>query len=91
MTKYGTDYQLVARFEKDVAMTDARAVPFFREDFETVVDNSNLSLPGWTNMVQSGSLFWKGTVYSGNGYAEFSISGTKVNSNIAWLIFNIHL
>jgi hypothetical protein len=29
---------------------------------------------------------WKGGVYSGNGYAEFVISGTKVNSNIAWLI-----
>ena len=86
LTKYGTDYQLVARSEKDVVMTDARAVPFFREDFETVVDNSNLSLPGWANIVQSGSLFWKGTVYSGNGYAEFSISGTKVNSNITWLI-----
>jgi hypothetical protein len=25
-------------------------------------------------------------VYSGNGYAEFAISGTKVVSNIAWLI-----
>jgi hypothetical protein len=27
----------------------------------------------------------EGGVYSGNGYAEFVISGTKVNSNIAWL------
>ena len=50
------------------------------------MDKSNLSLPGWANIVQSGTLFWKGTVYSGNGYAEFNISGTKVNSNIAWLI-----
>jgi hypothetical protein len=25
-------------------------------------------------------------VYSGNGYAEFAISGTKSRSNIAWLI-----
>ena len=29
---------------------------------------------------------WKGTVYNGNGYAEFAISGTKVVSNVAWLI-----
>jgi hypothetical protein len=36
--------------------------------------------------VQKGTLFWKGTVYSGNGYAEFNISGTKVISNVAWLI-----
>ena len=86
LTKYGNDYQLLARSEKDVVMTGTRAVPFFSEDFEKVVDKSNLSLPGWANIVQSGSLFWKGGVYSGNGYAEFSISGTKVVSNVAWLI-----
>jgi hypothetical protein len=44
-----------------------------------------LSLPGWANIVQSGTIFER-EVYSGNGYAEFNISGTKVNSNIAWLI-----
>ncbi|MFV7233876.1 DUF5689 domain-containing protein [Flavobacterium sp. ZB4R12] len=86
LTKYGTDYQLLPRSEKDVVMTGNRVVPFFSEDFETVVDKSNLSLPGWANSVQKGTLFWKGTVYSGNGYAEFNISGTKVASNIAWLI-----
>ena len=86
LTKYGTDYQLLARSEKDVVMTGNRSVSFFSQDFETVVDKSNLSLPGWANIVQSGSLFWKGGVYSGNGYAEFSISGTKVVSNVAWLI-----
>ena len=86
LTKYGNDYQLLPRSEKDVVMTGTRVAPFFSEDFEKVVDKSNLSLPGWANLVQKGTLFWKGTVYSGNGYAEFNISGTKVVSNIAWLI-----
>jgi len=86
LTKYGTDYQFLVRSEKDITMTGPRATPFFIQDFQTVVDKNNLSLPGWYNIVQSGSLFWKGGVYSGNGYAEFSISGTKVNSNVAWLI-----
>lgn len=86
LTKFGSDYQLLARSEKDVMMSGTRAVPFFSQDFQSVVDNSNLSLAGWANIVQSGTLFWKGGVYSGNGYAEFAISGTKVNSNIAWLI-----
>jgi hypothetical protein len=36
--------------------------------------------------VQKGSVFWKGTVFGGNGYAEFNTRGTKVVSNIAWLI-----
>lgn len=86
LTKFGSDYQLLARFEKDVMLTGTAKVPFFVENFQTVTDNSNLSLPGWSNIVQSSTLLWKGKVYSGNGYAEFAISGTKVNSNIAWLI-----
>jgi hypothetical protein len=86
LTKFGSDYQLVARSEKDISLTGIRTEPFFIQDFETVVDKTNLSLPGWTNVAQKGTPVWKGTVYSGNGYAEFAISGTKVLSNIAWLI-----
>jgi hypothetical protein len=86
LTKYASDYQLMVRSEKDIVSSGIKREPFFSEDFQTVVDKTNLSLPGWSNIVQSGSLFWKGGVYSGNGYAEFAISGTKVNSNIAWLI-----
>lgn len=86
LTKFGSDYQLVSRSEKDVVMTNPKLTPFFIQNFQTVVDKSNLSLPEWTNIAQSGTPVWKGGVYSGNGYAEFVISGTKVNSNIAWLI-----
>ena len=86
LTKYGTDYQLLARSEKDVVMEGVRATPFFIQDFETAVDKSNLILAGWTNIAQNGSLLWKGGVSAGNGYAEFSISGTKVVTNVAWLI-----
>lgn len=86
LTKYGNDYQLLARSEKDIVMTAPRTVSFFSEDFETVVDKSNLSLPGWANIVQNGKIVWKGGVYAGNGCAEFTISGTKVISNVAWLI-----
>ena len=86
ITKYGTDYQLLARSEKDVVMEGVRSTPFFIQDFETAVDKSNLILAGWTNIAQNGSLLWKGGVSAGNGYAEFSISGTKVVTNVAWLI-----
>ena len=86
LTKYGTDYQLVARSEKDVSMTGKRNTSFFSENFETAVANTNINLAGWTNIVQKGSLYWKGSVYSGNGCAEYAISGTKVVSNVGWLI-----
>jgi len=86
LTKFGSDYQLLARSEKDVKLSGSAAVPFFSENFQTITTNANLSLSGWANIAQSGTLVWKGNLYSGNGYAEFAISGTKVNSNIAWLI-----
>jgi hypothetical protein len=86
LTKFGSDFQLLARSDKDVVMTEPRRAPFFSQDFQTVVDKTNLSIPGWANIVQKGTIFWKGTVYSGNGYAEFNTTGAKVVTNIAWLI-----
>ncbi|NRT14394.1 hypothetical protein HNP99_000734 [Flavobacterium sp. 28A] len=86
LTKFGDYFQLVARSENDVKMEGERAVPFFIENFQSVTDKANLSLPGWANIVEEGKLFWRSGVLAGNGYAEFAISGTKVNSNIAWLI-----
>ena len=87
LTKYGTDYQLLARSEKDISLTGTRGVPFFSEDFQSVVTNANLNLPGWANLVQKGTIFWKGIVYSGNGCAEFNTTGgAKVISNVTWLI-----
>ncbi len=86
LTKYETDYQLIARSEKDINLNNKRNEPFFVENFETVENNSNINLAGWSNIVQAGSLYWQGTVYAGNGYAEYAISGTKVASNVGWLI-----
>lgn len=86
LTKFGSDYQLLARSEKDVMLTGTTAVPFFNENFQTVETNTKLNLPGWANLVEKGTKYWLGTVYAGNGYAEFNTTGTKVVSNIAWLI-----
>jgi hypothetical protein len=60
LTKFGSDYQLLARSE-NVVITAPSSVPFSPR-FQAVVDKTNLSLPGWTNIVQSGKTFWKGTV-----------------------------
>jgi hypothetical protein len=86
LTKFGSDYQLLARSEKDVMFTGTATVPFFAENFQSVETNTKLNLPGWVNLVQKGTKFWLGTLYAGNGYAEFNTTGTKVVSNIAWLI-----
>lgn len=86
LTKYDTDYQLIVRKEADVNMLGKRNIPFFVEDFQSVADGSNLNLPGWNNIIEAGAIVWKGGISSTNSYAEFAITGTKVASNIVWLI-----
>lgn len=86
LTKFDSDYQLMARKETDINITGNRNIPFFVQDFQSVSDGTNLSLPGWSNIREKGAIFWKGGITSTNGYAEFLITGTKVASNIVWLI-----
>jgi hypothetical protein len=86
LTKFGTDYQMMIRSEKDVVMNGKRNTPFFAEDFQTVKNNVNFVLPGWSNIVEKASKLWKSMVYGGNGYAEFNTTSTTAAENIAWLV-----
>jgi len=86
LTKFGTDYQLMIRSEKDVEMSGKRSVPFFSEDFQTVKNNVNFVLPGWSNIVEKASKIWKSMLYAGNGYAEFNTTSTTAAENVAWLV-----
>lgn len=86
LTKFGTDYQLMVRSEKDIAMSGNRSVPFFTEDFQSVKHNVNFALPGWSNVVEKASKLWRSIVYGGNGYAEFNTTSTTAAENVAWLV-----
>jgi len=86
LTKFGTDYQLMVRYESDIDMNGKRNVPFFAEDFQSVKNNVNFVLPGWSNIVEKATKLWKSVVYSGNGYAEFNTTSTTAAENIAWLV-----
>lgn len=86
LTKYGTDYQIMVRSEKDVVMEGKRTIPFFSEDFQSVKHNVNFSLPGWSNIVEKATKLWKSIVYAGNGYAEFNTTSTTAAENVAWLV-----
>ena len=52
LTKFGSDYQLMIRSEKDLVMNGKRTVPFFAEDFQSVKNNVNFTLPGWTILLK---------------------------------------
>ena len=86
LTKFGSDYQLMIRSEKDVVMNGKRTVPFFAEDFQSVKNNVNFTLPGWSNIVEKASKIWKSMLYAGNGYAEFNTTSTTAAENVAWLV-----
>lgn len=86
LTKFGSDYQLMVRSESDIVMNRKRNAPFFSEDFQSVKNNVNFALPGWSNVVEKASKLWKSMVYSGNGYAEFNTTSTTAAENIAWII-----
>ncbi|WP_338841606.1 DUF5689 domain-containing protein [Flavobacterium ginsenosidimutans] len=86
LTKFGSDYQFMVRSENDVVMNGKRSTPFFSEDFQSVKNNVNFALPGWSNIVEKAAKLWKSMVYSGNGYAEFNTTSTTAAENIAWLV-----
>lgn len=86
LTKYGSDYQLMVRSEKDVVMNEKSNIPFFTEDFQTVTNNVNFALPDWSNIVEKASKLWRTMVSAGNGYAEFNTTSTTAAENIAWLV-----
>lgn len=56
------------------------------EDFESVVENADLDIDGWTNVAQAGNMRWKARKTDANGYAEFNPIGSGNTSNIGWLI-----
>ncbi len=63
----------------------AKADNTFNEDFETVTQNEEIALAGWTNHAETGTVKWIGKSYSDNLYAQMS-SYNSGEENIAWLI-----
>lgn len=86
MTKFGSDYQFVARTESDIMLDGERLSAFYTENFQAAIDNTNFNLPGWVNFAEVGTKLWREEAFSGNGYAEFSSFGSGNASNVAWLV-----
>lgn len=81
MTKFGADFQFVARTERDIKLTDARFVPLLNEGFDA-------SLNGWTGFSVVGAQTWQYSATFGNpgGMAKMSGFQGSSNANDDWLI-----
>ncbi|MFP9097584.1 DUF5689 domain-containing protein [Flavobacterium sp. RHBU_24] len=89
LTKFGSDYQFLARTENDIKLTETRFAPeppFYTEDFQEAIDGTNFNIDGWANIAQTGARVWREEAFSGNGYAEFSAFGSGDAINVAWLV-----
>ena len=84
MTKFGSDYQFVARTERDIQLTGERLAPLFSESFEGITSTGNnqfIALPGWSNVsINAGAEKWEARIFSGNKYAQMSSFGTGENN-----------
>lgn len=58
---------------------------FLNEDFESIVNKTDINLQGWINKAEKGKRKWQGREYKGNKYAQFS-SYKSNEENVAWLI-----
>lgn len=90
LTKFGSDYQFIARYESDVMLTEGRRTPLFSETFESIASTGNnqfVALPGWTNVsMNGGTERWEARIFSNNKYAQMSSFGTSENNVDARLI-----
>jgi len=85
LTKFGTDYQFIARTEDDIKLTGPRLVPIFSENFEAISstgNGQNVALPGWSNVsMNAGNEKWEARIFSNNKYAQFSPFGLNPAEN----------
>jgi len=81
MTKFGSDYQFLARTKSDIMLTDSRVVPAFEETFST-------NFPNWVKVSVVGTQAWVLDATHGNPGACAKMSGFQSGNfaNEDWLI-----
>ncbi|OYQ44879.1 hypothetical protein CHU92_02260 [Flavobacterium cyanobacteriorum] len=84
LTKFGTTYQFIARYESDVMLTEPRRQSIFSQNFESITSTGNnqfINLPGWTNVsMNNGTERWEARIFSNNKYAQMSAFQTNENN-----------
>lgn len=89
LTKFGSDFQFVARTIEDVKLDGPRLSPLFSENFETVTTGTTafIDLQDWSNVAMNGgNVRWTGRIFSNNKYAQMSAFNSSDNNVDARLI-----
>ena len=81
------NYVLIINTPSDINFTETRCDPLFEEYFETTISGS-ISLNGWTNFKEAGSIDWESFSDSNSLGKSARIGSYRSgdSSNIAWLI-----
>lgn len=100
---FGNTIQLAIRDTNDIVMqgdrcdgggTDPTLPDLISQDFESVGDNQNISLDGWSNLAIEGSRVWRGRFFDNNTYAQATAHNDPAQSMETWLItpaFNLNM
>ncbi len=85
---FGSTKQLNIRDTSDVKFYDTRCGigNIFNEDFATAVSGADLSLAGWINVPENGTVKYKGAAYGGNNFVKVSAFASSQSVVKSWLI-----
>ena len=56
------------------------------EDFQSLSNNEDIFLPGWTNVAAEGTRIWRAREFDGNVYAQATAYNDTAPSMVTWLI-----
>jgi Domain of unknown function (DUF5017) len=72
--------------EDDITIAEFTDYIFYEDFLSNTTDGEDISIEGWTNFVEAGTVKWMQGIYSGTKYAEFTSYQSGEASNIAWLV-----
>ena len=90
---FGSDKQLFIRDTSDLKFNTIRCdgsgtggTVIFTQDFSGVAVNSDISLPGWVNVAETGTVKYVGSSFSGNSFAKISAFNSAQDAVKSWLV-----
>lgn len=85
-TQFNNTKQLLIRDTTDVRLRSGSARVYFDENFESITTGSTFALAGWTNVAETGTVLYRGAIFSNNKYAEVSAFNSGQAVVKSWLV-----